>query len=156
MLFHKKWKNPYKQVFQKTQKSRKRAFSILYRPLAGPAPKSDLKTASGIKFCTLEVILHAQEVPLHHEVVHRYWGDWDGQSNLPSLYRVAVNGSYMVARSLFLLLFLNCSASCSAMLGYHFVHLWAAASEGARFIRNIIHCLVSWADLRSTGGQFST
>ena len=52
--------------FQKTQKSRKRAFSILYRPLAGPAPKSDLKTASGIKFCTLEVILHAQEVAFGH------------------------------------------------------------------------------------------
>ena len=66
MLFHKKWKNPYKQVFSKTQKSRKRAFSILYHPLAGPAPKSDLKTASGIKFCTLEVILHAQEVAFGH------------------------------------------------------------------------------------------
>ena len=42
-------------------------------------------------------------ISLHHEVVHRYWGDWDGQSNLLSLYRVAVNGPYMVARSLFLL-----------------------------------------------------
>ena len=29
---------------------------------------------------------------MHHEVVHRYWGDWDGQSNLLSLYRDAVNG----------------------------------------------------------------
>ena len=42
------------------------AFSVLYRPLAGPTPKSDLKTASGIKFCTLEVILHAQEVAFGH------------------------------------------------------------------------------------------
>ena len=42
------------------------AFSVLYRPLAGPTPKRDLKTASGIKFCTLEVILHAQEVAFGH------------------------------------------------------------------------------------------
>ena len=42
------------------------AFSILYRPLAGPTPKNDLKTASGIKFCILEVILHAQEVAFGH------------------------------------------------------------------------------------------
>ena len=42
------------------------AFSILYHPLAGPTPKSDLKTALGIKFCTLEVILHAQEVAFGH------------------------------------------------------------------------------------------
>ena len=42
------------------------AFSILYHPLAGPTPKSDLKTSLGIKFCTLEVILHAQEVAFGH------------------------------------------------------------------------------------------
>ena len=42
------------------------AFSVLYHPLAGPTPKRDLKTASGIKFCTLEVILHAQEVAFGH------------------------------------------------------------------------------------------
>ena len=42
------------------------AFSILYHPLAGPTPKSDLKTSLGIKFCILEVILHAQEVAFGH------------------------------------------------------------------------------------------
>ena len=57
---------PINKFFQKTQKLRKMAFSVLYRPLAGPTPKRDLKTASGIKFCTLEVILHAQEVAFGH------------------------------------------------------------------------------------------
>ena len=56
----------------------------------------------------------------------------------PSLYRVAVNGTYMVARSFFLL-FLNSSAwPCLAppqlCYGYHFVHLWGTASERARSV----------------------
>ena len=42
------------------------ALSILYRPLEGPTPKSDLKTASGIKFCILGVILQPQEVVFGH------------------------------------------------------------------------------------------
>ena len=57
---------------------------------------------------------------------------------ISQVYRVAVNGTYMVARSFFLL-FLNSSAwPCLAppqlCYGYHFVHLWGTASERARSV----------------------
>ena len=70
------------------------AFSVLYHPLAGPTPKSDLKTASGIKFCILEVILNAQEVVFGHSGCHLtcksqflmiefYWGDMENGALVP-------------------------------------------------------------------------
>ena len=62
-----------------------------------------------------------------------------GSHSLPlKLYRVAVNGTYMVVR-IVSLLFLNCFARpclppAQLCFRYHFVHLWAAASERARFV----------------------
>ena len=66
MLFYKKWKIPYKQVFSKNPKIKKKGLFYTLSSSCGPCVKSDLKTASGIKTCTFEVILHAQEVAFGH------------------------------------------------------------------------------------------